>query len=52
MAMPKTACERFCKAGEADSTTRARQNNKMMNMAVFGKFTFINSESAIAYLQK
>ncbi len=30
----KTACERFCKAGEADSVTRARQNNKMMSMCL------------------
>ncbi len=25
----KTACERFCKAGEADATSRAKQNNGM-----------------------
>ncbi len=34
MAMLKTACERFCKMGEADSATRARQNNKMMSMCL------------------
>ncbi len=34
MAMLKTACERFCKAGEADFATRARQNNKMMSMCL------------------
>jgi hypothetical protein len=27
----KTACERFCKAGENDSQSRAKQNNTMMN---------------------
>ncbi len=27
----KTACERFCKAGEVDSQSRAKQNNKMMS---------------------
>ncbi len=27
----KTACERFCKAGEIDSQTRAKQNNTMMS---------------------
>jgi hypothetical protein len=26
----KTACERFCKAGEIDAKTRAKQNNTMM----------------------
>ncbi len=34
MAMLKTACERFFKAGEADSATQARQNNKMMSMCL------------------
>jgi hypothetical protein len=29
-AMLKTACERFCKVGEIDSQTRAKQNNMMM----------------------
>ena len=32
MAMLKTVCERFCKAGKADAATRARQNSKMMSM--------------------
>jgi hypothetical protein len=27
----KTACERFCKAGEIDSQSRAKQNNTMMS---------------------
>jgi len=26
----KTACERFCKAGEADAESRAKQNNGML----------------------
>jgi hypothetical protein len=30
-AMLKTACERFCKAGEIDSQTCAKQNNTMMS---------------------
>jgi hypothetical protein len=30
-AMLKTACERFCKAGEIDSQSRAKQNNTMMS---------------------
>ncbi len=29
--MLKTACEQFCKAGKADSQTRAKQNNTMMS---------------------
>ena len=28
----KTACERFCKAGEADATSRAKQNNGMFTV--------------------
>ncbi len=34
MATLKTACERFCKVGEADAETRAKQNNKMMSMCL------------------
>ncbi len=34
MATLKTGCERFCKVGEADTETRARQNNKMMSMCL------------------
>jgi hypothetical protein len=30
-AMLKTACEQFCKVGEVDSQTRAKQNNTMMS---------------------
>jgi hypothetical protein len=30
-AMLKTACEQFCKAGEIDSQSRAKQNNTMMS---------------------
>jgi hypothetical protein len=30
-ATPKTACEQFCKAGEIDSQSRAKQNNSMMS---------------------
>jgi hypothetical protein len=28
----RTACEHFCKAGEADAKSRARQNNTMMGI--------------------
>ena len=28
----KTACERFCKAGEADAQSRKKQNNTMLSM--------------------
>jgi len=34
--IPKTACERFCKAGEADAMCRAKQNNGMF-AACLGK---------------
>jgi hypothetical protein len=30
----KTACERFCKAGEADAESCAKQNNTMMSMCL------------------
>ena len=30
LATLKTACERFCKTGEADAESRAKQNNRMM----------------------
>ncbi len=30
----KSACERFCKPGEADSQTRAKQNNTMMSICL------------------
>ena len=30
----KTACERFCKAGEADAESRTKQNNTMMSMCL------------------
>jgi hypothetical protein len=30
LATLKTACERFCKAGEVDAESRAKQNNTMM----------------------
>ncbi len=30
----KSACERFCKPGEADSQTHAKQNNTMMSICL------------------
>jgi len=30
----KTACEKFCKAREADAESRAKQNNMMMSMCL------------------
>jgi hypothetical protein len=30
----KTACERFCKAGQADAESRAKQNNTMISMCL------------------
>jgi len=51
MATLKTACERFCKAGEVDlrNSSQAKQQD---DEHVFGKFTFTISKSAIAYLQE
>jgi hypothetical protein len=35
----RTACERFCKAGEADAKSRARQNNTMMGICLLKLLT-------------
>ncbi len=47
----KTACEQFCKGGEADSATRARQNNKMMSMCLANSLS-LTAKSTIAHLQE
>ena len=49
MATLKTACERFCKAGEADSTTRARQNNKMMSMCLANSLSLSAKVQLLTY---
>jgi len=35
----KSACERFCKAGEADAKSRAKQNNTMMSICLLKSLT-------------
>ena len=49
MATLKTACERFCKAGEVDSTTRARQNNKMMSMCLANSLSLSAKVQLLTY---
>ena len=52
MATLKTACERFCKAGEADSATRARQNNKMMSMCLANSLSLTVKVQLLTYRNK
>jgi hypothetical protein len=49
MATLKTACERFCKAGEADSATRARQNNKMTSMCLANSLSLSAKVQLLTY---
>jgi hypothetical protein len=49
MATLKTACERFCKVGEADSATRARQNNKMMSMCLANSLSLSAKVQLLTY---
>ena len=45
----KTACERFCKAGEADAESRAKQNNTMMSMCLNKSLTASAKASLLTY---
>jgi hypothetical protein len=45
----KTACERFCKAGEADAKSRAKQNNTMMSMCLNKSLTASAKASLLTY---
>jgi len=49
MATLKTACERFCKAGEQDAETRARQNNKMMSMCLANSLSLTAKVQLLTY---
>jgi hypothetical protein len=49
MATLKTACERFCKVGEADSATQARQNNKMMSMCLANSLSLTAKVQLLTY---
>jgi hypothetical protein len=42
----KTQCERFCKAGEADAQSRAKQNNTMVCICL-GKSLTISTQAKL-----
>jgi hypothetical protein len=45
----KTACERFCKTGEVDAESHAKQNNTMMNMCLNKSLTASAKASLLTY---
>ncbi len=45
----KAACERFCKAGEADAESRTKQNNTMMSMCLNKSLTASARASLLTY---
>ncbi len=45
----KTACERFCKTGEVDAESRAKQNNTMMSMCLNKSRTATAKASLLTY---
>ena len=45
----KTACERFCKAGQADAESRVKQNNTMMSMCLNKSLTATAKASLLTY---
>jgi hypothetical protein len=49
MATIKTVRERFCKAGEADAATQARQNNKMMSMCLANSLSLTAKVQLLTY---
>ena len=49
MATLKTVCERFCKAGEADAATPARQHNKMMIMCLANSLSLTAKVQLLTY---
>jgi hypothetical protein len=48
-AMLKTACERFCKTGEVDAESWAKQNNTMMSMCLNKLLTATAKASLLTY---
>ena len=52
MATLKTVCARFCKAGEADTATRARQKNNMMSMCVANSLSLTAKVQLLTYRNK
>ena len=47
--MLKTACERFCKTGEADAEYRTKQNNTMTSMCLNKSLTASAKASLLTY---
>jgi len=45
----KTACEKFCKAGQPDAKSRAKQNNTMMSMCLNKSLTATAKASLLTY---
>jgi len=45
----KTACERFCKTGQPDAESRAKQNNTMMSMCLKKSLTATAKASLLTY---
>jgi len=45
----KTACERFCKTGQPDAESRAKQNNTMMSMCLNKSLTATAKASLLTY---
>jgi hypothetical protein len=45
----KTACERFCKTGEVNAKSRAKQNNTMMSMCLNKSLTASAKASLLTY---
>jgi hypothetical protein len=48
----KTACERFCKTGQVDAKSRAKQNNTMMCMCLNKLLTASAKASLLTYRSK
>jgi hypothetical protein len=48
----KTACERFCKAGEADAESRAKQNNTMLAICLGESLTADTQARLLTYRNK
>ncbi len=48
----KTACERFCKAGEVDAESRAKQNNSMMAVCLGKSLTAEAQARLLTYRSK
>ena len=48
----KTACERFCKTGEADTQSRAKQNNMMMANCLSNSLSLTAKVQLLTYYNK